>query len=178
MKLLSKLFFCVCFVFLSNSLTFASLDRDLEKLLTQNPIVEYKGDYYVRVYSEKRFDGTSYTELKVGDVLMDRFCSKEENSSESYVMKTKINGLIAIDYFPTYKGTYTTFMFPEQKVECVSIAPRKKTMAKFEPETPASHSKPKKNPLVKIDTSEKVVTRKKNIIHSPYVDRKVEKEKY
>ena len=57
------------------------------------------------------------------------------------------------------------------------VLPRKKTMAKFEPETPASHSKPKKNPLVKIDTSEKVVTRKKNVNHSPYVDRKVEKEK-
>ena len=60
---------------------------------------------------------------------MDRFCLKEKNTSESYVMKTKIKGLIAIDYFPTYKGTYITFKFPEQKVECVAVRPETNTMA-------------------------------------------------
>ena len=63
------------FVFLSNDLIYANLDKDLLQLLTQNPIVEYRGYYYVRVYSEKRFDGL-IPNLKLrcfnGSVLFER----------------------------------------------------------------------------------------------------------
>ena len=47
----------------------------------------------------------------------------------------------------------------------------------IEPETLESQRNPKKSSSVKTDTFEKEVTRKKNVNHSPYVDRKVEKEK-
>ena len=56
---------------------------------------------------------------------MRRFCNQEAKNSNRVRMKTKIKGLEAVEYFPTYNGTFTTFKFPIQSVECVEIASKK-----------------------------------------------------
>ena len=67
--------FVVTFGFLPSCLS--AINEDLLQLLSRESLVEYNGSYYVRVYSEEKYDGTTYTATKVGKVLMNRFCSNE-----------------------------------------------------------------------------------------------------
>ena len=112
--------FVVTFGFLSSCL--AAINEDLLQLLSREPLVEYNDSYYVRVYSDEKYDGTTYTATKVGKVLMNRFCSNDRKGGVKRKMKAKIKGLEVIDYQPMYKGAFTTFKFPIQSVECIQVA--------------------------------------------------------
>lgn len=100
----------------------AAINEDLLQLLSRNSLVQYDDSYYVRVFSEEKYDGTTYTATKVGQILMKRFCPDQTQGQAKRRMKTKIRGLAVVDYQPMYRGSYTTFKFPLQSVECVQLA--------------------------------------------------------
>ena len=97
------------FGFLSSCLAAIS-PRSFLQLLSREPLVEYNDSYYVRVYSDEKYDDTTYTATKVGKVLIDRFCSNErrvglrENESENKRARE------VIDYQPMYKGAFTSMI--------------------------------------------------------------------
>ena len=109
------------------NVSFAKIDVDLLQLLKEHPLVEYGDDFYVRVFSKNRYDGTSYTVTKVAQVLIDRFCPKPLVKNSEVRLKTKIKGLHAIDYSAFRDGSFTTFRFPFQKVECIQSYSSQKT---------------------------------------------------
>ena len=109
------------------NVSFAKIDDDLLQLLKKHPLVEHGDDFYVRVFSKNRYDGTSYTVTKVAQVLIDRFCPKTLVKNAEVRLKTKIKGLHAVEYSAFRDGSFTTFRFPFQKVECIQSYSSQKT---------------------------------------------------
>ena len=151
-------------------------------------MVEHGGDFYVRVFSKNRYDGTSYTVTKVAQVLIDRFCPKTLVKNAEVRLKTKIKGLHAVEYSAFRDGSFTTFRFPFQKVECIQSYSSQKTANNNEDlqKTEELDNKPVQEIISKqkeIKVAEKEIKQEKKDVTTKYVpdlsaqERKIEEER-